>query len=161
MFPDDPNTTPSSQAGQKSGRRPSAPKLPTPTSPATTSNRGIKAKPDSAQAAPSRIAVSMERLQKRPHAQTQHWAKALDLDQTLDLDRDLTPTWKPSLDQTVWPTCAKRPVAGHALRWLTAHVFQQPGLARYPRSAQLTSSQPCSSASFFQDPLIGPCRDTN
>ena len=88
-------------------------------------------KHDSAQAAPSGIAVALRSLRKRPHTQTQNWVGALDL----DLDRYLTPTWKPSLDQTVSPTCAKRPVARHALRWLTAHMFQQPELATYPQSA--------------------------
>ena len=40
----------------------------------------------------------------------------------------------------------------HCAGWLTANMFQQPGLATYP----LTSSQPCRSASFFQNQLLEP-----
>ena len=48
-----------------------------------------------------------------------------------------TPT---TLTQNFMPDSSERPVAEHTLCRLTANMFQQPGPATYPRSAQPTSS---------------------
>ena len=66
------------------GKHRSAPKLPTPTNRTTTSNQGITAKLDSAQAAPSGIAESPQRTQKRPHL-NKHQTWDVDQNQNLNL----------------------------------------------------------------------------
>ena len=84
FFPRPPKYSPGPKAADKTWIHHLAPTLQTPRYRATTSNRGTKAKPDSAWAAPSRITVSPWRLRKRfrPHTRHQTW----DLDQDLNLN---------------------------------------------------------------------------
>ena len=64
-----------------------------------------------------------------------------------------TRTWTLDLPQNFVPDYSERPVAGHEQCQLTAHMFQQPGLATYPRSAHLTPSRSLELTSLVEELL--------
>ena len=118
----------------KSWRHPLAPKLPNSRYHIPAPKPKIAVQLDDAQVAPpmSKESSSTQRGPEHPHP-----------NQTDQLDQDL------DLHQNYVPDFSERPVAGHAQCWLTDDMFQQPGLATYLRSAQLSPSRSLGSFSLF------------
>ena len=124
-------------AGYKSWRHPLAPPHLTARYHITAPNPEIAAQTDDAQVASPESKESPSRPQRgqEHHLPNQTYHRDQDLDQ--------------HLPQSFVPDVSERPVAGHAQCWLTDDMFQQPGLATYPRSAQQTCSQLGSFVSLF------------
>ena len=127
FVPRRPQHYPGSQAGYKSWRHPLAPKLPTSQYNMPAPNPRIRWRHQRAR----KPRVGRREAPNPPPDRTDH------LDQDLDLH------------QTFVPDHSERPVAGHAKCRLTAKMFQQPGLATYPLSAQLTPSLSLGCTSLF------------
>ena len=117
----------SSQVGFKSWLHPLAPKLHR----IPASNPRIAAQTDNVQVASPESEGSPGTPQRGPkhHQPHQTWYQY----HTRDLNLHLTRNAKPDKPE--------RPVAGHAKCRLTWNMFQQSGLATYPRPAQLTLSR--------------------